>query len=568
MAEKEIEMLSRQVRPRHKSKSRERGVSAGGTAVRASKSDTCQTGKKEGKKKERSRSETRTKEVGHSTFAEAKERLKKQATEAVARTEAGKKVISGLDKAANAARGARDMIRAINDFGSSGESIFGDDDDINEEMGAGIQPVLDWIEPEEDATVPNVIAELKDKFEEMEIDDHFNWPKKREREEPSMDSPPRKIRTPEPRPLSAINEVGNEIFVGEAHDPTRLLGFGLEGEEEEEDDQDLAAEVIQLSDRILADSWEKDKIIEDLKAKLALQGTSVSKMIEERDAELRTMQEQEKEAHKMIERLKRDLAEEKANNAKAEKQIQSLTMQMDDEQEESRGKVRELKGKLDAAKAQLADMTRELEKVQSANCTFKAELRHERDNLGKKDQGHKKEMDAVERLLAATKDELRRVTEKSAKKVEDAEMRYTNLKKHYSQYRSGLRRYSSSKGGSVLAIDGELSSGEETSKEESDESEDDQKVVSKVARPQDIEALIDSRLVWPKYEQANDHSDFVDRCWKAANRAMERGIPANEVATNLNVYIKKKLYQCNEKFEALRDDDDKDKPLEETLEML
>ena len=115
-AEKEVERLSRQVRPKERSRGLESDRSAERTQsmVRASKSDTNQSDKKK-KKKERSRSESRVKDMAHRSLSEAKDKLKKQAAEAASKIETGKKLVNGVGKMVEMAKGAKEVVKALRD---------------------------------------------------------------------------------------------------------------------------------------------------------------------------------------------------------------------------------------------------------------------------------------------------------------------------------------------------------------------------------------------------------------------------------------------------------------------
>ena len=83
---------------------------------------------------------------------------------------------------------------------------------------------------------------------------------------------------------------------------------------------------------------------------------------------------------------------------------------------------------------------------------------------------------------------------------------------------------------------------------------------------QEMIAMMESTLVWPKYEHACSHSSFVQLCERTAKRAISRGIPEDSVAINLIVHIERRVPACRKTFCALLGDTDP--PLEETLRLL
>ena len=540
---------------------RNRSVDRSNSSIRPSRSDTCQADKKGKKNKEgRSKSESRIKELAHRTLSETREKF-------LGKTETGKKVVNGIEKAVGVAREAREIVRAITDLQSSDDLSSGDEDD-GDIFGAGIQMASNMgAQAQAQASTFGDMFELENQLQSMELDDPMDWSRKREREEqPSHDSPPRKSMTPEPRPLSSIYEANDEA-------PGPVLDFGAEATrlfeagELDEDDEEVLAEVIMLSDQIVADSREKDKVIESLRAKLATQQADFNKMVAERDDELRSLTEKEKEAAKVIDRLKRDLAEARTAYSEAEHHINTLTMRMDDEQEETRSKCQELRGRAEAARTELAESKREVEKMHSALVSLKAEIRTGKDSFDKMEANYVGKMEVLNLALECAKEEARKLASRFKEEKDKTEARYSRVAQGLSNYRSGLRRTASTTGRKVLAIDGEASSSEEEEEEVEYEEEEEERDPGEKYRPQEIKAMRDNLLVWPRYEDAHDHSDFVDNCQRAANRAINRGMPKQHVATALNVMIER-LHQCVEKFNALRGDDDEDKPLAETLEML
>ena len=83
---------------------------------------------------------------------------------------------------------------------------------------------------------------------------------------------------------------------------------------------------------------------------------------------------------------------------------------------------------------------------------------------------------------------------------------------------------------------------------------------------QEVLAMMESTLVWPKYEHAYNHSSFVQQCERTAKRAIGRGIPEDSVAINLIVHIERRVPACRKTFCTLLGD--ADPPLEETLRLL
>ena len=88
----------------------------------------------------------------------------------------------------------------------------------------------------------------------------------------------------------------------------------------------------------------------------------------------------------------------------------------------------------------------------------------------------------------------------------------------------------------------------------------------KAGERQEVIAMMESTLVWPKYEHACSHISFVQQCERAAKRAISRGIPEDSVAINLIVHIERRVPACRKTFYALLGDTDP--PLEETLRLL
>ena len=255
-----MERLSRQVRPKERSRSRKNDNSAERTQsmVRASKSDTNQSDKKKSKK-ERSRSESRIKDMAHRSLSEAKDTLKKHAAEAALKTEAGKKIVNGVGKMVEMARGARETVKALNDGYSSDEFEFGD---YAEELGAGIQQLVSSGGAE---AMEEDIEDLGRRLQQMEITPEFEFSNKRERENASPDSPPRKMKSPEPRPLSAINEIREEYFVSEPDLSAKENPFQATNNVDE-DDEAVIAEILQLSGQLQEDIKERDEQIKFLQA--------------------------------------------------------------------------------------------------------------------------------------------------------------------------------------------------------------------------------------------------------------------------------------------------------------
>ena len=564
-AEKEVERLSRQVRPKERSRGLESDRSAERTQsmVRASKSDTNQSDKKK-KKKERSRSESRVKDMAHRSLSEAKDKLKKQAAEAASKIETGKKLVNGVGKMVEMAKGAKEVVKALKDGLSGDEFEF---EDYEEEIETALRQRLNSGDSE---AMADDIDDLGRRLQQMEISPVFEFSNKRERDDASSDSPPRKIKTPDPRPLSAINEIRDEYFVSDPslnleNDPYQATNSL------EEDDMAVITEILQLSGQLQEDLKERDEQIEFLQASLNSLKMSSNKAALDKESEIDALLANEREMSKTIEKLKRDLAEAKSTNAKAEMHIQTLTVQLDDEQEEGKERCQELKHKLDAAKSDLADAKRENEKLQHTITSLKSEVKTSSDKCEKMDRGYKREIDTLSKCLEIAKEEARKLKAKCMEEVESERIKCSNVRSEMAQSRADLRRSTSTtRGRRIMAIDGEGSSSEEEEEESEEEEEErvEEQISSKALKPQEIKSLIDTRLVWPKYEEAHDHSDFCDRIQRAASRAMKRGIPKGEVATNLNVYIEKKLSCCRAKFDTLRGDEDEDPPLEEAMRLL
>ena len=107
---------------------------------------------------------------------------------------------------------------------------------------------------------------------------------------------------------------------------------------------------------------------------------------------------------------------------------------------------------------------------------------------------------------------------------------------------------------------------EENKQTESDSEKED--CIIWTSSPLQLKAMAEISLVWPKYEHARDHYDFVDRCERAAKKGINRGVPKEFVTQNLILHIEKRVPRCRDRFDSLLGKDTTDPPLERTLQLL
>ena len=475
----------------------------------------------------------------------------------------------------------------------------------------------------------NDVMNLGRKLQDLSTQDN-QW-KKREREDSSSsDSPPRKTKTPEPKTLSDIDEViriRTQDFWAEEQEP----GYLTEEERIMEEDK-IMREHIDYVRSLERDIQSKDKEILSLVTKLRKTEEWYDDIIKDRDSELEKMKEAEKEGKNVSKKqeaalteketeaarlqmelsdkeeeyakLKEELAEEKAksmkNNAKlAETMEAKAEMERNiDELTRVQKSTAKLMADLAEVQAKLEETREEVveEKGRSAWASTKlaraeemlAEEKERAENAEKGIVRYQKRCQALEAELEAHQEQSSKEAsidmEKQLKDHESQIQTLMNEVRALKNTNEGLEgrmtgtfrqlrsiRSSAKTRNDILAVDGDASEDSDRNSESSESDNDLEESPGTEERElseREVKAMIDSYLVWPVYEDTFSHKDFVQKCRRAAERGISRGIPKEKVATNLNVHIERKVQPIKQKFEALREEDDRDKSLEETLDMI
>ena len=577
-------------------------------------------------KPSRSKSESRMKDNTHRTFSEAKEKLKKQATGALSKTETGRKVVKAIEKASDVAAEVKEVVKAV-----KGDAWQSEDSDEGGAVGG--------MDVTNDSWGARDLIDLGDQFERMEISPNQETKSKtrrgsgREREEmeeadekscyvgfgenqdtrpksrpisrkrsererevegeddDEMSLPPRKMMTPEPRPLSSIEEDQN-------------------GDSDEEEPSRNRAERVQFALTCADQLWDK---IDQSKLEIAERDGIIANMrsqhiqtlaiIEERDEELRSITKKERELEKVIEKLKRENSDLRSslNDEKVGHQV--LAHQWEEEQDVIKAEKLEMCSKLKQARDEAALTKMENQDLAETISSMRTDIQRLTESTSK---SHKT-MDDQRQQIEELKDSMKREKRKNRSEMDlSLDRIIAQMQDRPNNRESTDRSKSRTRKQPILAVadggstdESDRDSDNENEKDEGEENSDhdegaeserevdrenDRAPRSKRTsrpssahpktkeaqhlKPHELKALADSCLSWPEYRVGYDHSNFVERCERAAKKAIGRGVPKDHVALRLNVYIEKKIPECSERFDLLRGDTDEDPTLERTLEIL
>ena len=522
------------------------------SAVKASRSETNQSlpsHKPCLRKPSRSKSDTRVKEIAYSSLDDAKTKLREQASKAANKAgEHGRKAANLIGKAVEKVEESRSAARALKPlFDSDDESEAGAVGGAYSEEGRFDD---DQWQMDED---PHGLGDLSGDFQRMILEDNESRIRKRSLEDKEDDESlhPRKIISPEPRPLSAISErrpdsccpSDNEAFAEDIFDVVKQ--------------RDVKINWLKELCR------EKDAEI----AKLKKEYSDLAAMIDERDEELGIWSAKEKENDKTIARLRKELSEAKTSLNDEKINCQAQQIQHEEEHDMHKAKYNEIWSKVTKLKEELSQSRKECEKLTDMLMTIRRERRREKEERQKVDDSHRSALNEMSKKIDSLKDENRRERRRRADAQSNSEEKYRKLKKNLLEKKEGYVKATTQDVKDVFAVDG---SATDTDSDTDPEEEEEIRRINdrKTLKHHELKAMSDSYLVWPKYEECYDHSNFVDKCEKAAKRAIYRGLPKKYVATSLNVHIEKKVPGCREKFEILKGDDTADLPLKKTLELL
>ena len=528
-----------------KSRSNSRGDASPVKGPNSETSHSAVIGKPCLKKPSRSKSDTRIKEVAYTSLSEAKTKLKEQAKKADAKVGGISNLVS---KAADMVEDSRLAIRAFKPFlDSDDESVAG------AVGGVGVEDVRfddDQWQMDED---PHGLGDLTGEFQKMILEDIGKKDRKRslnDQDDEYESLPPRKITSPD-RPLSAISErrpdsscpSDDEAFANDIFDVV--------------DQRDIKIEWLQDLCR------EKDAEI----SKVKKENAEIMVMIEERDEELSDLNAKEKENEKTILRLRRELSEARTSLNDEKVNGQAQQQQHEEEHDIQKAKYEDLWAKVSRLKDDLLESKKDREKLTEMLMASKKERRKEKEERQKVDDSHRLALNEMSKRIDSLKEENRRERKKRADVQSTSEDKYRKLKKSLLEKKEGYKKTGVQDMKDVFAVDGSASDTDSDSDEDAED--EDRRIENKKAlKHHELKAMSDSFLVWPKYEECYDHSNFVDKCEKAAKRAIHRGLPKDYVATSLNVFVEKKVPRCREKFEILKGDDTTDLSLRKTLELL
>ena len=563
-AEKEVEVLARNSRSREKEtenqkredrsrsarspKSREKEAKKedrSKSSIRPSHSNTDNTKTTCLKKPARSKSETRTKEVTHKSLSEAKDKLKKKSTDKD-KTETGKKVVKVIGTTAEIMAESREFIDSLN-------TKFWDSDDSDEMGAVGGVTESDMFLGE--------ITDLDEKFKSMELKDKKRQREKDDEEEEEEEISPRKAKTPEPQVIFETN---------------------AENSEEENDIEDI----FEISHQLLSEVAEKDKIIEKQKNQIA----DTLSMIDERDEDMKMLTKKERENERALEKMKKEIADLKTalNDEKINTEV--IMQQNEEEQENYKMKNAELLSKIKQAKEEMSNTKKENESLLCTIMSLRTDIRRGKEDKDKVENEKVKTIDTLKKEVDSLREEVKQQKRKVSEEFAASEAKYIKLKKELRDKKNRLKRSISRARSETSDMDEiyALEDDESSDNDENDNENDDnvelptdrsrQRTPARSAslastsssfyKPHELKAMTDSFIVWPEYRTSFDHSNFVEKCERAAKKAIARGLPSQHVATNLNVYIEKKVPEVRSKYEVLRGDDPADPPLDKTLEFL
>ena len=616
-AEAEIENLSKSVRPKEKTD----GKRDGQNRERSRSKDASD--------KKNSRDKSRGRSSSQSTDKKMTSRDRsKSATRDRSESASKERGRAGVGKATTKSENKTGGERKVEEKKKSGPTKFiwtaaSEEDPFSEgeliEKGANKEN--DSTESED-----NDVINLGRKLHNLSTKE-THWKNKREREDSSSsDSPPRKAKTPEPK-LSDIDEVmRTKDFWAEENSP----GYMTEEERIMEENQ-IMKEHIDYVRGLERDVQARDKEILTLVTKLRKTEDWYDGIIKERDSELEKLAEAEKEGKKNSMKQETALNEKETEAAKlqmelSEKEEECAKIKEELEEEKTKGMKSSVKiAEMMEMKAELEKTMDDLGKAQKSTMKLMAELEETQAQLEKAREGlaeekgrsawtsskltraeeqlevEKKRSEEAEIVVIKYQKRCQTLEEKLQEQQEqdskapslDMEKR---LKDHEAQIQTLMSEVKALKSvneglegrmtgtfrqlrsirpsrqtSEILAVDGDASDESDQNSDNSDsdnELEDSPSTEERELSEREVKAMIDSYLVWPTYEDTFSHKDFVQKCRRAAERGISRGIPKEKVATNLNVHVERKVQQIKQKFEALREEDDRDKSLEETLDMI